>query len=62
MKERAKELKSASRRASAADKAKADEADALAKIAALPEGDREFAEALHAIVAATGRPLDVKVL
>ena len=51
MKERAKELKSASRRASAADKAKADEADALAKIAALPEGDREFAEALHAIVA-----------
>jgi uncharacterized protein YdhG (YjbR/CyaY superfamily) len=51
MKERAKELKAASRRTSAAEKAKADAADVLEKIAALPEGDRDLAEAVHAIVA-----------
>jgi len=48
MKEHAQELKKASRRGS---KSKADgEADVLAKIAELPEGDRRLAERVHAIV------------
>ncbi|MET8869723.1 DUF1801 domain-containing protein [Nonomuraea sp. NPDC004580] len=48
MKEHAQELKKAARRGS---KAKADgEADVLAKIAEFPEGDRELAERIHAIV------------
>ncbi|MEV4799205.1 DUF1801 domain-containing protein [Nonomuraea sp. NPDC049421] len=48
MKEHAQELKKTARRGS---KAKADgEADVLAKIAEFPEGDRELAERIHAIV------------
>ncbi|MFG3345876.1 iron chaperone [Streptomyces sp. NPDC048018] len=50
MKERAKELKAASRRTSSADKAAAAEADLLAKIAEMPEADRALAEKVHAIV------------
>lgn len=50
MKERAAELKTASRRASGAKKAAADEQDVLDKIAAMGELDRRIAEKLHAIV------------
>jgi uncharacterized protein YdhG (YjbR/CyaY superfamily) len=48
MRERAQELKSASRRSGKAD----GEADVLAKIAEMPESDRVIAERLHAIVRA----------
>ncbi len=51
MKERAAELKSAGRRGSGSKKAAADEADALAKIAEMPEADRVIAETLHTIAA-----------
>lgn len=50
MQERAAELKAAKRRGTAAKKAEADEQDALAKIAEMPDEDRVIAEALHAIV------------
>lgn len=50
MRERAAELKIASRRASGAKKAAADEQDVLDKIAAMGELDRRLAEKLHAIV------------
>jgi uncharacterized protein YdhG (YjbR/CyaY superfamily) len=49
MKERAKELKAASRRGSRAD----GEADVLAKIAEMPEPDRIMAERLHVIIKAS---------
>ena len=49
MKERARELKAEARRG----KAKADgESDVLAKIAEMPDADREMAERIHAIVKA----------
>ncbi|CAN7373143.1 DUF1801 domain-containing protein [Terrabacter sp. LjRoot27] len=50
MKDRAAELKAESRRASAEDKAAADAAAAVAKIAEMPQPDRATAERLHAIV------------
>ncbi|MFB7515615.1 iron chaperone [Streptomyces sp. NPDC056144] len=50
MKEHAKELRAAARRAASAEKAAADEADVLAKIAEMQESDRVIAERLHAIV------------
>jgi uncharacterized protein YdhG (YjbR/CyaY superfamily) len=53
MKERAKELKAASRRGSAAD----GESDVLAKIAEMPKADREMAERIHAIVKANAPEL-----
>ncbi|MGD0863719.1 MAG: DUF1801 domain-containing protein [Candidatus Limnocylindrales bacterium] len=49
MKERARELKTAARRGSGADKADG-EADVLAKIAEMSEPDRSIAERLHAII------------
>jgi len=49
MKERARELKTAARRDSGADKADG-EADVLAKIAEMSEPDRSIAERLHAII------------
>jgi hypothetical protein len=52
MKERAEELKAASRRSPRAGKADG-EADVLAKIAAMPEPDRIMAERLHAIIKAS---------
>jgi uncharacterized protein YdhG (YjbR/CyaY superfamily) len=51
MKERAQELKAASRRGSRAGKADG-ESDVLAKIAEMPEPDRAMAERLHAIIKA----------
>lgn len=50
MKERAAELKAEARRAKSAEKAKAEESDLLAKIEQMPDGDRQMAERLHAIV------------
>ncbi|WP_370409366.1 iron chaperone [Streptomyces fradiae] len=55
MKERAKELRAASRggsRASKAEKAAEAEAELLAKIAELPDEDRSLAERVHALVKA----------
>lgn len=51
MKQRAAELKTEAKRAKSAQKAAADEADLLAKIAQMPDGDRQMAERLHKIVA-----------
>jgi len=57
MKERAKELKVSSRRASeAAD----GERDLLAKIAEMPKSDRDMAERIHAIVKASAPSLTPK--
>jgi len=56
MKERARELKAASRRGSRADKADG-EGDVLAKIAEMQEPDRFMAERLHAIVKASAPDL-----
>lgn len=50
MKERAAELKTQSRRRTAADKAAADAADVRAKIEQMPESDRALAERVHTIV------------
>ncbi|MFD8483249.1 iron chaperone [Kitasatospora sp. NPDC059673] len=50
MKERAKELKAESKRASAAAKAAEAERDLLEKIAEMPPEDRVLAERFHAIV------------
>ena len=50
MKTRAQELKADAKRAKDAEKAAADAADVDAKIASMPDGDREMAQRLHAIV------------
>ncbi len=57
MKERAKELKAEAR----AKKSKADgESDLLAKIAEMPDADRDMAERLHAIIKASAPDLTPK--
>ena len=56
MKERAKELKVASRRGPRANKADG-ESDVLAKIAEMPEPDGALAERLHAIIKASAPAL-----
>jgi uncharacterized protein YdhG (YjbR/CyaY superfamily) len=56
MRERARELKAASRRGSGAGKADG-ESDVLAKIAEMPESDRALAERFHAIVTASAPDL-----
>ena len=56
MRERAQELKAASRRGPRAGKADG-ERDVLAKIAQMPEPDRAMAERLHAIVKASAPAL-----
>ncbi|MFF2773122.1 DUF1801 domain-containing protein [Streptomyces bacillaris] len=61
IKSRAAELKTEAKRAKAADKAAADAADVLAKIAEMPDGDRELAERLHAIVAEVAPGLSPKL-
>lgn len=61
MKERAAELKAEAKRAKGAEKAAADEADLLAKIAQMPDGDREMAERVHAIVTAVAPDLAPKL-
>lgn len=61
IKARAAELKAEAKRAKAADKAAADAADVLAKIAEMPDGDRELAQRLHAIVAEVAPGLSPKL-
>jgi len=57
MKARAAELKAEARRASAAEKAAADEDAMKSKIAEMPKSDREMAERLHRIVKDTAPDL-----
>ncbi|MFF1611830.1 iron chaperone [Amycolatopsis sp. NPDC058278] len=61
MKEHAKELKTAARRASQADKAAQAEQDVLAKIAEMAPSDRVLAERVHAIVKANAPVLEPKL-
>ncbi|WP_069387288.1 DUF1801 domain-containing protein [Cellulosimicrobium cellulans] len=61
MKERAAELRTRSRRGKGADKAAADEADVLAKIAEMPDPDRALAERVHAIVSTVAPDLAPKL-
>jgi uncharacterized protein YdhG (YjbR/CyaY superfamily) len=56
MRERAQEVRAATRRGSSADQADG-ESEVLAKIAEMPEPDRTMAERLHAIVAASAPAL-----
>jgi len=56
MRERAQELKAAARRGPRAGEANG-ESDVLAKIAEMPEPDRDMAERLHAIVTASAPAL-----
>ncbi|WP_214318734.1 iron chaperone [Nonomuraea sediminis] len=61
MKQRAKELKASTRRASRADKAAEEEAAVLAKIAEMTESDRVLAERFHAVVKASAPELAPKL-
>ena len=61
MKERAAELKAAGRRGRGSGKAAAEEADLLAKIAAMPSPDRALAERIHTIVTAAAPDLAPKL-
>ena len=61
MKARAAEVKAAKRRGSAADKAAADAADVLAKIAEMPEASRVLAERLHAVITTAAPELAPKL-
>ncbi|MDX3193268.1 DUF1801 domain-containing protein [Streptomyces sp. MN03-5084-2B] len=61
MKEHAKELKTAARRASQADKAAQAEQDVLAKIAEMAPSDRVLAERVHAIVKGNAPVLEPKL-
>lgn len=62
MKQRAAELRAEAKASSAAEKAAADEAALLAKIAEMPDGDRELAERVHAIVTAIAPELAPKLI
>ena len=61
MKEHAKELKTAARRASQADKAAQAERDVLAKIAEMAPADRVLAERVHAVVTTHAPVLEPKL-
>ncbi|GAB2672264.1 iron chaperone [Nocardia goodfellowii] len=61
VKERAAELRAQARRGRGKDKAAADEAEVLAKIAQMPESDRALAERVHAIVTAAAPELAPKL-
>ncbi|SEE89190.1 DUF1801 domain-containing protein [Ruania alba] len=61
MKERSAELKAQARRGRSAEKAAADEADVLAKIASMPESDRVLAERVHAVVTTAAPDLAPKL-
>ena len=61
IKSRAAELKAEAKRAKGAEKAAAEAADVLEKIAQMPDGDRELAERLHAIVAEVAPALSPKL-
>jgi uncharacterized protein YdhG (YjbR/CyaY superfamily) len=57
MKEHARELKTAARRGTRADKAAQEARDVLAKIAEMPDPDRVMAERVHAVVTASAPAL-----
>ncbi|MFV2115774.1 DUF1801 domain-containing protein [Micromonospora sp. LOL_025] len=61
LKERAAELKAEAKRTKGAKKAAAEEAEVLAKIARMPDGDREMAERVHAIVTTVAPDLAPKL-
>ncbi|MBO1737222.1 DUF1801 domain-containing protein [Leifsonia sp. TF02-11] len=61
IKQRAAELKAEAKRAKGAEKAAAEAADVLTKIAEMPDGDRELAEHLHALVAEVAPELSPKL-
>lgn len=61
MKERAAELKAEAKRAKGAEKAAAEEAELLAKIAKMPDGDRQLAERVHEIVTSVAPDLAPKL-
>lgn len=61
MKERARELRNEARRAKQAEKAAADRADLLKKIASMPDGDREMAQRVHEIVTTVAPDLAPKL-
>ena len=61
MKERAAELRTASRRAKGAAKAEAEAQDVLDKIAELPVDDRVLAEKVHAVITATAPDLSPRL-
>ncbi|MFD5082010.1 iron chaperone [Kitasatospora sp. NPDC058201] len=61
MKDHAKEMKTAARRGSRADKAAEAERDVLAKIAEMRDSDRIMAERVHAVVAANAPTLAPKL-
>ncbi|MCX4744679.1 DUF1801 domain-containing protein [Kitasatospora sp. NBC_01287] len=61
MKDHAKELKTAARRSSRAEKAAEAERDVVAKIAEMPESDRIMAERIHAVVTASAPTLAPKL-
>lgn len=61
VRQRAAELKAQSRRARAADRAAADEADVLAKIAQMPDDDRALAERVHRVVTGAAPDLAPKL-
>ncbi|MBJ7452213.1 MAG: DUF1801 domain-containing protein [Blastococcus sp.] len=61
MKERATEVRKASRRGAGSTKKAAEEADLLATIAAMPEPDRGLAERVHAVVTAAAPGLAPKL-
>ncbi|GCD95540.1 iron chaperone [Embleya hyalina] len=61
MKDHAKELKAASRRATRAEKAAEAERDLLAKIAEMQDADRVLAERVHAVVTANAPTLESKL-
>lgn len=60
MKERARELKAAQRAGTAAEKRAAAEAEVLARIAEMGEGDRALAEQLHRLVKEVAPSLDAR--
>ena len=61
IKARAAELKSEAKRAGAAQKAAAEQADVLAKIAQMPEADQKVAKRLHTIVETVAPQLSPKL-
>lgn len=61
MKDRAAELRAEARRGRGADKAAADKAAVLAKIAEMPAADRALAERVHALVTAAAPELAPKL-
>lgn len=61
MKQRAAELKADAKREKGAAKTAAEEKELLAKIAQMPDGDRQMAERLHRIVADVAPDLSPKL-